>query len=197
MQLGLFHRNLEKAAAVRRLRPTSEELGSGAWLERTEGWVEGAQSLFQALLHEASWAGGQSVMYQRLVPVPRLMAKAPVGARVWPVLLKMGESLSERYGLDLSLVTLALYRDGRDSVAMHGDRLECPAERSIVAIVSLGEARPFVMRPVRGSGTRVYRPGFGDLLVMGGTCQHTWLHGVPKQQHAGPRIAVMFRERVG
>ena len=94
---------------------------------------------------------------------------------------------------------LCFYRDGRDSVAWHGDTIGRGAtEDTMVAILSLGEARPLLLRP-RGGGsgeTRRYVLGHGDLLVMGGSCQRTWEHAVPKSARpTGPRISVQFRPR--
>ncbi len=94
---------------------------------------------------------------------------------------------------------LCFYRDGRDSVAWHGDTIGRGAtEDTMVAILSLGEARPLLLRP-RGGGngeTLRYVLGHGDLLVMGGSCQRTWEHAVPKSARpTGPRISVQFRPR--
>ena len=89
-------------------------------------------------------------------------------------------------------MSLAAYRDGRDSVAFHGDRLGIARNDAIVAIVGLGHGGAFC----RGRPGRPFpglRPGGGDLLVMGGNCQRTWEHGVPKVAHADLRISVQFR----
>ena len=92
---------------------------------------------------------------------------------------------------------MCLYRDGRDSVAWHGDTIgRGRSEDTMVAIVSLGSAREFLLRP-RGGGTTIrHRLGHGDLIVMGGSCQRTWEHAVPKTTRpVGPRISVQFRPR--
>jgi alkylated DNA repair dioxygenase AlkB len=66
----------------------------------------------------------------------------------------------------------------------------------MVAIVSLGSARPLLLRPRAGGGTLRYSLGHGDLIVMGGSCQRTWEHAVPKSTRTtGPRISVQFRPR--
>jgi len=129
----------------------------------------------------------------------------------------LGRELSQRYAKVLESISLALYRDGQDSVAFHGDRLGALRQDTVVAILSLGAPRRFLIRRAPGRpgalpaslieagigapcSRKAERPTFalslgeGDLLVMGGTCQETWEHGVPKQKQAGPRIAVMFRE---
>jgi len=94
---------------------------------------------------------------------------------------------------------LCLYRDGSDRVAWHGDRIARESPRdTMVAIVSLGARRPFGPRPrSEGPGLRL-QLGHGDLLVMGGSAQRTWLHGVPKVPSClGARISVQFRPRWG
>jgi alkylated DNA repair dioxygenase AlkB len=90
---------------------------------------------------------------------------------------------------------ICLYRDGRDSVAWHGDTIgRHSADDTLVAIVSLGETRRFLLRPKDGGATRKFALGHGDLLVMGGSCQRTWEHSVPKTTRpVGPRISIQFR----
>lgn len=94
--------------------------------------------------------------------------------------------------------TAALYRDGNDSVAWHGDTTARDMDTAIVATVSLGQPRKFALRPTEGGASITYQLGRGDLVVMGGTCQRTWRHAIPKVAQAqGPRIAVMFRPSWG
>ncbi len=105
----------------------------------------------------------------------------------------MAEVLSARYGVAFTQVGTNLYRDGADSVAWHGDRVARELPSAVVALVSLGTSRPFRLRPTGGGTSVGLLPGPGDLLVMGGTCQRTWQHAVPKVRAAGPRISVQFR----
>ena len=109
------------------------------------------------------------------------------------------DALSAHYAEELrepfATAGLCFYRDGRDSVAWHGDRIGRGArEDTMVAIVSVGAPRDLVLRPV-GGGPSVRRAlGHGDLIVMGGSCQRTWEHAIPKSARAvGPRISVQFR----
>jgi alkylated DNA repair dioxygenase AlkB len=168
------------------------ELGSGAWYDVVEGWVSGADRLFAELVERAPWAAHERPMYDRTVAEPRLTT------RVWTTppapLPAMAESLSRHYACDLSTVSANLYRDGRDSVAWHGDRVGRRRSETVVAIVSLGSPRRFLLRRIGGGRSLRLNPAAGDLLVLGGTCQRTWQHSVPKCAHAGPRISVMFRE---
>jgi alkylated DNA repair dioxygenase AlkB len=168
------------------------DLGSGAWLEEVPGWAQGSDGLFEALLDGAPWASHERRMYDRMVVEPRLTT------RQWDdppsPLPAMAEALSERYDADLSVISANLYRDGRDSVAWHGDRVARHRAETVVAILSLGSPRRFLLRPKGGGRSLRFEPAAGDLLVLGGTCQRTWEHSVPKRAQAGPRISVMFRE---
>jgi alkylated DNA repair dioxygenase AlkB len=173
-------------------RAERRDLGSGAWLEEVPGWARGSDALFEALLGGAPWASHERRMYDRMVVEPRLTT------RQWdattPPLPAMARALSERFGVDLSVISANLYRDGHDSVAWHGDRVARTRAETVVAILSLGSPRRFLLRPKGGGRSLRLEPAPGDLLVLGGTCQRTWEHSVPKRARAGPRISVMFRE---
>lgn len=167
-------------------------LGSGAWVELVANWVQGTDALFDQLTAEAPWEGRQRRMYERLLDEPRLHTGR------WPgkpeILVRMARCLSRHYGRPLSAITANLYRDGNDSVAWHGDRIGRRHLDTVVAILSLGHTRRFLLRPDGGGPSVGYDLVAGDLLALGGTCQKTWEHCVPKRAHAGPRISVMFRE---
>lgn len=170
-----------------------QQLGDGAWIEICDGWLAGHGQIFDVLLANTRWQSDRREMYERVVQVPRLTARFPEHGPGHPLLSDMACALSARYGQRLDQISAAYYRDGRDSVAMHGDRVGRRLQQCVVAIVSLGEPRRFLLKPAAGGPSRVYRLGFGDLLVMGGSCQRTWLHGVPKVSRAQPRISVQFR----
>ena len=172
---------------------TRERLDAHAWLDLCPGWVTGNHRLFRHLESTTTWHSERRRMYEREVDVPRLTARFPNDGPGHPLLTELVRALSSRYDRPMDQVSAAWYRDGRDSVALHGDRVGRHVDDCVVAIVSLGEARRFVLKPVAGGPSRVYRPGHGDLLVMGGRCQRDWLHGVPKAARAGARISVQFR----
>ena len=90
---------------------------------------------------------------------------------------------------------LCLYRDGADSVAWHGDRIGKGAHTdTMVAILSVGSARALMLRPRSGGSSRAFHLGHGDLIVMGGSCQRTWEHAIPKTARpVGPRVSIQFR----
>ncbi|MGD9753078.1 MAG: alpha-ketoglutarate-dependent dioxygenase AlkB [Acidimicrobiia bacterium] len=170
-------------------------LAASSWVEHQHGWLSGSDTLFDALVSAVPWQQHRRPMYDRLVDEPRLTAWYPAGA-TWPhpVLAELASALSERYGQRLANLGLNLYRDGADSVAWHGDRIGRAYPEPVVAIVSLGAPRPFLLRPRGGGGRcRRFTLGWGDLLVMGGRCQQELDHAVPKVAAAGPRLSVMFR----
>ncbi|MDI5966121.1 alpha-ketoglutarate-dependent dioxygenase AlkB [Streptantibioticus silvisoli] len=187
---------LRSLAGVRR-----RVLGQGAWIDVLPGWLTGADLLFAALVEEVPWQAGRRRMYERVVDVPRLLSYYRAGERLpHPVLEEARAALSARYAVELGepfrSAGLCYYRDGRDSVAWHGDRIgRGEREDTMVAIVSVGEPRTLALRPRDGGGPAVRQPlGHGDLIVMGGSCQRTWDHCVPKSaRQVGPRISVQFR----
>ena len=175
-------------AAVRRT-----DLGAGAWIDHLPEWVEGHEAVLEALWATTRWQAQRRRMYDRVVDVPRLEAAWPDDGPGHPLLPEMHAALVARYRRPLPRVSLAAYRSGRDSVAFHGDRLGPACADAIVAIVALGMRRRFLLRPAGGGRSRALDLGAGDLLVMGGTCQHTWEHALPKVAHADLRISVQFR----
>ena len=185
-------------ADLREMRRTS--LDHGAWLDVFPGWATGADELFERLVRVVPWRAERRPMYDRVVAVPRLLSfYGQDDALPDPALDEAMRVLDAHYrpelGEPLCTAGLCLYRDGADSVAWHGDTSGRRVRETIVAILSLGNPRAFLLRPAQGGGpTLRYLVGHGDLLVMGGTCQRTWQHAVPKTaKPAGPRISVQFR----
>jgi alkylated DNA repair dioxygenase AlkB len=168
------------------------QLTDGAWIDLARGWVVGHATLFDELRARAPWREESRKMYDRRVDVPRLVAVLEEGARP-PVVEAMRLALERRYATTFPRVSVALYRDGRDSVAWHGDYVARNLPEALVATVSLGAPRTFLVRPTGGGPSRGWKLGCGDLVVMGGTCQRTHQHAVPKVAQAEPRIALMFR----
>jgi alkylated DNA repair dioxygenase AlkB len=191
------------------VRPERIPLAGGAWIDVQRGWLSGSAALFGRLAEAVPWRAERRRMYDRTVDVPRLLRfYGEDDTLPDPALDACRAALSAHYRAELGepFVTagLCFYRDGQDSVAWHGDRIgRGSTEDTMVAILSLGEARPLMLRPANGTarvsgtaGTRRYSLGHGDLLVMGGSCQRTWEHAVPKSSRpTGPRISVQFRPR--
>jgi alkylated DNA repair dioxygenase AlkB len=177
-----------------------EHLGDGAWLDLRPGWVTGADELFVRLAGAVPWQAERRQMYERLVDVPRLLSFYGEDRTLPDPILEearraLGEHYAEELGEPFCTAGLCLYRDGRDSVAWHGDTIgRGRTEDTMVAIVSLGTPRALLLRPRGGGPTVRHEVGHGDLLVMGGNCQRTWEHAVPKTSRLiGPRISVQFR----
>ncbi|WP_436795311.1 alpha-ketoglutarate-dependent dioxygenase AlkB [Actinospongicola halichondriae] len=179
------------------------ELSDGAWVEYLPNWLQGEQTLFDQVTSETEWKASRRPMYDRVVDVPRLTASLPKNGPTPPVLRSIARLLTERYGEPCRRIGLAWYRDGRDSVAPHGDQIARDMQTTVMATVSCGARRRFLLSPAeRGGGGGPVSPvssvsfdlGQGDLLVMGGTIQRTWRHGVPKTARpVGPRLCIMFR----
>ncbi|SDB91983.1 Alkylated DNA repair dioxygenase AlkB [Raineyella antarctica] len=194
--------DLSEAPAVGDVRRgrVRHPLAEGAWIDLRRGWLGGSDVLFDALATTVDWRAERRQMYDAVVDVPRLTRFYGGGEELpHPVLEECRVVLNESYGGELGedfvTVGLCLYRGGRDSVAWHGDRVgRSRTQDTMVAIVSVGEPRPLMLRP-RGGGSSIAVPlGHGDLIVMGGSCQRTWDHCIPKTERpVGPRISIQFR----
>jgi alkylated DNA repair dioxygenase AlkB len=188
---------LRSLAAVRRT-----ELSHGAWVDVLPGWLSGADTLFARLAEDVPWHAERRQMYDRVVAVPRLLCFYSETDQLPHLVLDEARSaLSEHYARELRepfrTAGLCYYRDGRDSVAWHGDRIGRGAEEdTMVAILSVGAPRALLLRPKEGGEIVRHALGHGDLIVMGGSCQRTWDHAVPKTSRpVGPRISIQFRPR--
>jgi alkylated DNA repair dioxygenase AlkB len=179
-----------------------QQLTDGAWLDTRPGWLTGATGLFDELCRTVPWRAERRQMYDRVVDVPRLTSFIGEGQPLpHPALAEALALLNDRYAAELGeplrTAGLCLYRDGQDSVAWHGDdQGRGRREDTVVAILSLGSPRALLLRPKNGAGTIRHPLSQGDLLVMGGSCQRSWEHAVPKTARSvGPRISVQFRPR--
>ncbi len=186
---------LELRGAVRRT-----PLAHGAWVDVRPGWLTGADAVFERLRDGVDWQAERRRMYDRVVDVPRLVRFYAAGEPLPdPVLATARDTLSGYYGAELgepfTTAGMCYYRDGRDSVAWHGDTIgRSSSVDTMVAIVSVGSPRALLLRPRGGGSSLRFVVGHGDLLVMGGSCQRTWEHAVPKAAaRTGPRISVQFR----
>ena len=177
-------------------------LDRGAWVDLRPAWIAGADALFERLAESVPWRAERRHMYDRVVDVPRLLSFYGEGDPLPdPMLDDAKRALDEHYAQELGepfrTAGLCLYRDGRDSVAWHGDTIgRGRTTDTMVAIVSVGAPRALLLRPRGGGAALRHDLGHGDLLVMGGSCQRTWQHAIPKTARpAGPRISIQFRPR--
>ena len=175
-------------------------LDQDSWVDLVPRWMRGPDLVFGELVARLHWGQREVVMYDRLLPEPRLTAwwsTASASDEALPVLREARTMLTRSYQRPFDSIGFNLYRDGTDSVAWHGDRERFVHEDPVVAIVSVGSPRPFQMRPRGGGPSQSWLLGHGDLFVMGGACQHDWQHCVPKVAHAaGPRLSIMFRHHL-
>jgi alkylated DNA repair dioxygenase AlkB len=187
-------RRLGSLAAARRT-----PLAHGAWVDVRPNWVTRPDDVFAALVTDVPWREERRRMWDRVVDVPRLVHTYAGGeALPHPVLDEAREALSTHYAPELGEPFVSAgccyYRDGNDSVAWHGDRIgRGRTHDTMVAIMSFGDPRRLVLRPRTGGRSIAFTMSHGDLLVMGGSCQRTWDHAVPKVGHAGPRVSVQLR----
>jgi alkylated DNA repair dioxygenase AlkB len=178
-------------------------LSDDAWVDVRSGWLSGHESLFEELATCIPWRAERRQMYDRVLDVPRLVSFHDLASEQapHPALAKLRVRLNDIYARELgepfTTAGLCLYRDGTDSVAWHGDTIgRSSTEDTMVAIVSIGTPRVFALRPRSGGRALRMTQGHGDLLVMGGSCQRTWEHSVPKTARpTGPRISIQFRPR--
>lgn len=192
----------EASPALAVLRPRRTALAHGAWVDVQPGWISGSDELFLRLRDEVPWRAERREMWDNVVDVPRLLCQYGADdALPDQVLVEARERLTEHYADELgerfATAGLCHYRDGRDSVAWHGDRIGRGRSRdTMVAIISLGAARRLSLRPHGGGDQVGFALGHGDLIVMGGSCQRTWDHAILKTARpVGPRISVQFRPR--
>jgi len=176
------------------------QLDEDSWVDHRPGWMSGSDGAFEELLRDVAWSQRRRWMYDREVDEPRLTSWQRIDEQT-AVAFKWLEdarvSLSARYEVQFDSVGINLYRHGADSVAWHRDRIPPEIVDPVVALVSLGEPRTFLLRPQGGGKSLAFRLGRGDLLVTGGQTQRRFEHGVPKVKSSGPRMSVVFRHGVG
>ena len=173
---------------------TRTALDAESWVDVAREWLAGADELAVRLIATVAWKQGRRRMWDRMVDDPRLSHWGRRGdPPLDPALTPVHRALERRYRRRLHGPALNYYRDGRDSVAWHADRELRVLDDTLIAIVTLGTRRPFLLRPKGGGPSVDLAPGSGDVLVMGGAAQRDWEHAVPKTARAGPRVSVSYR----
>ncbi len=164
-------------------------LDGDSWVDHCPRWMSGSDRAFEELLRDVAWSQRRRWMYDREVDEPRLTSWQKIDeqtAVAYQWLEDARASLSAHYGVRFDSVGINLYRDGADSVAWHRDRIPPEIVDPVVALVSLGEPRTFLLRPQGGGKSRAFKLGRGDLLVTGGQTQRRFEHSVPKVKSSGP-----------
>jgi alkylated DNA repair dioxygenase AlkB len=182
------------------------DLGRGTWVDLARGWLQGADELYAELVESVQWSQGRLWRYERWVEEPRLGAFFAAADAPEVVLQDATRALRARYGVTFDSFALAHYRDGADGQAFHRDRDLRYCEDTLVALLSLGARRPWLLRPrgrrdkwtaEAGGAVRDLSPAGGDLMVLGGRAQADWEHSVPQVRGVAPgrlgRISVQWR----
>lgn len=180
------------------------QLDETSWIDVARGWLSGADEVYDALIERAAWQQGRIFRYERWVDEPRLSGWCrPDGPVPHPVLPELHREVQRRCRTRFDGFALAWYRDGRDGVAFHRDREMRWLDDTVIAVLTLGARRPFLLRPrtsrydhgsERGGASHDLAPAGGDLLIMGGRCQADWEHSVPKVDlRVGGRVSLQWR----
>ena len=157
-----------------------------------------ARAWFTQLRETVNWRGESRMMYEREVNVPRLMGSFrldPPSAATPPCLLDAAQRVSDYLDVPFNSVGLNLYRDGRDSVAPHNDRLKEICEGAPIALLSLGATRQMTIR-AKAAPPRVIHADLeaASLFVMDYATQLHYTHAIPKTTAVvGERISLAFR----
>ncbi len=191
-----------------RVNPDAEaervQLDDGAWVDVWRGWIDGAPELFDHLREKVAWQTTRLFRYDHWVEERRLGAMWRRGSPLpHPDLAAVHKTIQHAYGAQFNGFGMMHYRDGHDGQAFHRDTDMRWLDDTIIAILSLGAERPWLMRPrtnrydhseTRGA-THDLRPGPGDLIVMGGRCQADWEHSVAYLggRPAAGRVSLQWR----
>lgn len=178
------------------------DLDDRCWIDVVRGFVPLGDEVHDELRDQVAWEQNKVFRYERWVPEPRLGGYQRGGDR-HPALAETQAWISARYHTPFDGVALAQYRHAADSVGFHRDRELRWLDNTVIAALTLGAQRPWLLKPLTGrrsstdddlGGAIDLSPASGDLLVMGGATQAGWLHAVPKTRHAvRSRISAQWR----
>ena len=157
-----------------------------------------AGALFDLLREQVPWRADRRVMYDRELDVPRLHASAAIDSpRLPPELHALAARLVRETGTPFTHIGFNFYRDQRDSVAPHNDRLGDLVPGHPIVLLSLGATRRMTIRAKKPPRNVVHVDLVaGSLLSMDYETQLHYDHGIPKQAApCGPRISLAFRVR--
>ena len=181
-------------------------LSEGSWVDVGRSWLapDVASALFASLRDGVAWQTGRLFRYDHVVEENRLGSFWRPGHPLPdPAIADVHRALQRRYRVLFDGFGIMQYRSGRDGQAFHRDTDMRWLDDTVIAILSLGARRPWLLRPRtsrydhnpgRGA-THDLAPGPGDLIVMGGRCQADWEHSVPYQLRStvAPRISLQWR----
>jgi len=182
----------------------------GADLAFDPHWLStpGADALLATLQAEVPWEVHRLRLFGREVASPRLSCWIgdPEAVYVYsgtrftphpwpPVLQALRARLADALGTGFNSVLANLYRDGRDAMGWHSDDEPELGPAPVIASLSLGATRRFVLKARDGNAHRLaLELPHGSLLVMRGATQHHYRHALPRTARpVGPRINLTFR----
>lgn len=182
------------------------ELSPNSYIEHYR-WLDdvSATALFTLIRTEVAFEQRSVVMFGRPVAQPRLIAWCGAipytysGLTLTPrpvpsCLTEVVAQVSAAAETPFNHLLLNLYRNGEDSMGYHADDEPELGVDPVVATLSLGTTRRFVVKSRRGAQTTPFELANGDLLIMGGKCQAEFVHAVPKQARISTsRLSITFR----
>jgi len=173
-------------------------LDTHSWVEVVPGWMSGSDLLFENMRKAVPWREHDRKMFNRVFREPRMTAEFGSLSDIQEgALLEAVQALSNHYGVVYDSLWMNLYRNGQDSTGWHRDHFSCRRPECIVPVLTLGTPRRFLIKPRNAGRSIVFKPGSGDLIVMGGRSQQDWVHCVPKEPGiSGARISVNFQSSV-
>jgi alkylated DNA repair dioxygenase AlkB len=194
----------QAAIALGALEPVRTWVDERSWVDVTPGWVIGADPLFELIVDRVPIVQTRVYRYDHWVDEPHAGGSFTPTTAPHEVLVEAQRRLQHHYDVRFGGAGVVLYRDGRDGMAFHRDRDMGWLEDTVVALLVLGDRRPFHLRPranryahdaAHKGATHSFDVGHGDLLVLGGAIQAGWEHSVPQQRgsNVGPRLSVQWR----
>jgi len=184
----------------------------GARVEFAPDWMpaEAARALFDALRADIHWEVHRIRLFGREIDSPRLScwigdagtSYTYSGSRFepnpWPAaLVPVRSALEAALGVPFNSVLANQYRDGRDYMGWHSDNEAGLGPQPVIASLSLGAPRRFLLKPKAGGASHALVLPSGSLLVMSGDTQRHWKHALPRTARpTGPRINLTFRRIV-
>lgn len=180
-------------------------LDDTSWVDVARGWMAGADELGERLREDVAWQPSRLFRYDHVVEERRLgsfwsrRSGRPVPH---PALAEATRVLQHHYGVTFDGFGMILYRDGSDGQGFHRDTDMRWLDDTLIAVLTLGAQRPWLLRPVsRRRGVEPAAPDLdlapasGDLLVLGGRAQADWLHSVAYQpgRRLDPRVSIQWR----
>lgn len=172
-------------------------------------WKElSAEELADIKFTNINWKQDHIKLYGKIIPLPRLTAWYGDRGKSYTYsgitsqpdpwnkgLLYMKQRIEECAGSEFNSVLLNWYRDGDDHLNWHADDEKELGVNPIIASVSFGETREFLVRRNDDISKRLVLPlKHGSLLLMKGELQHFWQHSIPKRKRVkGSRFNLTFR----